>query len=125
MPLLDQVVPAFEVQSDLAHAPTGTETILLVEDDDGIRRLARLILDSLGYHLLEAADGQEALALAQQHTGGIDLLVTDVVMPRLGGRELADRLRLLRPELKILYLSGYSDEAISRHGIPGEGRGFL
>lgn len=125
LPLLEQVVPAFEVQSDLAHAPTGTETILLAEDDEGIRRLARLIFDSLGYRVLEAPNGRDALAAAQQHAGRIDVLVTDVVMPHPGGRELAERLRLVRPEMKILYLSGYSDEAVSRQGIPGDGHGFL
>jgi two-component system cell cycle sensor histidine kinase/response regulator CckA len=125
LPLLDQVVPTFEVQSDLAHAPTGTETILLAEDDEGIRRLAKLILDSLGYQVLEAADGRDALARLERHAGPLDLLITDVIMPNLGGRELADRLRGLRPDVRVLFLSGYSDHAISAHGIPGEGCGFL
>jgi CheY-like chemotaxis protein len=98
---------------------------LVAEDDAGIRKLARLIFESLGYRVLEASDGQEALALAQQHTGPLQLLVTDIIMPRVGGRELAERLRALRPALRILYLSGYSDETLDHQGLPGEGLAFL
>src|SRR5581483_11409605 len=108
----------------LTSAPAGTETLLVAEDDDGIRRLARVVLTSLGYRVLEARDGEDALAVARKQAGTIDLLVTDVVMPRLGGRDLAERLRLLRPAVKILYLSGYSDEALGPRGIP-DGMGFL
>jgi two-component system, cell cycle sensor histidine kinase and response regulator CckA len=95
----------------------GSETILLVEDEDGVRALARHILQDCGYTLLEARDGPEAEQLARQHQGRIDLLVTDVILPRMGGREIAERLAGMQPSMKILFLSGYTDDAVVRHGI--------
>jgi two-component system, cell cycle sensor histidine kinase and response regulator CckA len=95
----------------------GTETILLVEDEEAVRSLASEILRMNGYSVLEAADGEEALLLSGQHAGPIALLLTDVVMPRLSGFELARRLRTLRPGLKVLYMSGHTDIA----DIPPEG----
>jgi two-component system cell cycle sensor histidine kinase/response regulator CckA len=101
------------------HAPYATrkETILLVEDEEILRNLSRIALCKHGYTVLEAAHGAEALAICQNHEGPIDLLVTDVVMPILGGRELADQLALLRPDTKVLYVSGYTDDAIVRNGV--------
>jgi two-component system, cell cycle sensor histidine kinase and response regulator CckA len=97
--------------------PAGSETLLLVEDDDGVRALTRHILRGCGYTVLEAHDGIEAIRLAGEHTGRIDLVVTDVVLPRMGGREVAERLSALRPGIKVLFLSGYTDDAVVRHGI--------
>ncbi len=105
--------------------PRGTETVVLAEDDEGARALARLALQSHGYTVLEAHNGAEAEAAFQQHTGPIHLLVTDVVMPKMSGRELAERLRPLRPNLRVLYLSGYTDDAIIRHGVLEKGMAFL
>jgi CheY-like chemotaxis protein len=118
----------------IPHAPTdpepaatsveprrGTETILLVEDDPAVRGLARAMLVERGYTVLEAASGDEALAIGEARESPIDLLVTDVVMPKMTGPELARRLRSRRPALKTLYISGYSDEAIAGHGSPGSG----
>ncbi len=95
----------------------GTETILLVEDEAGVRRLARRALEDKGYTVLEAADGQQALDLAKHHAGSLHLLVTDVVMPRLGGHAVAEQITPLRPGLKVLYLSGYTTDVTVHQGI--------
>ena len=111
-----------------AAAPTalpavrgGVETVLLVEDEDLVRQLTREILRRNGYRVLEACDGVAALALLQEHAGPIDLLLTDVVMPRMSGHELVEQARPLRPGMRILYVSGYSEEAIARQGQLTEG----
>ncbi|MET0286361.1 MAG: PAS domain S-box protein [Polyangiales bacterium] len=93
------------------------ETILLVEDDDQVRTLARTALRRQGYQVLEAEHGEQALTLCEQHVGNIHLLLTDVVMPRMGGRELAERLAALRPDMKVLYMSGYANDDILTRGI--------
>lgn len=97
--------------------PQGSETILLVEDDVILRTLAERVLVAMEYTVLTAADGQEALRLAGQHPGPIHLLVTDVIMPGMSGRELAERLVAARPQLKVLYMSGYTDNTIMQHGV--------
>jgi two-component system, cell cycle sensor histidine kinase and response regulator CckA len=93
------------------------ETILLVEDDDQVRTLARTALRRQGYQVLEAEHGQQALDLCEQHVGNIHLMLTDVVMPRMGGRELAERVAALRPDTKILFMSGYANDDILTRGI--------
>jgi two-component system, cell cycle sensor histidine kinase and response regulator CckA len=99
----------------------ASETVLLVEDEDLVRQLTREILLRNGYRVLEAADGAEALRLVSQYDGQIDLMVTDVVMPRMSGNELVGHARPLRPDMRVLYVSGYSEEAIARHGQLTEG----
>ncbi len=105
--------------------PGGTETVLLVEDEDSVRALTRHVLAGLGYSVLEAADGDEALRVAGKHKDAIHLLITDVVMPGLGGRQLAERILALHPAANVLYVSGYTDDAIMRHGVLEEQVHFL
>ena len=95
----------------------GTETVLLVEDDHQVRAVARGILERTGYDVLEASDPDDAVTQAGSHTGPIHLLLTDVVMPLVSGPELARRLATTRPEMKVLCMSGYTDDSIVRHGI--------
>jgi CheY-like chemotaxis protein len=97
--------------------PRGSEVVLLAEDEDGVRSLARQVLHGCGYTVLEARDGAEAVRVAGQHQGRLDLLLTDVVMPRLGGRAVAEEVAALHPEAKVLFLSGYTDDAVVRHGV--------
>jgi two-component system, cell cycle sensor histidine kinase and response regulator CckA len=104
---------------------TGTETILLAEDDEMLRPLSKGLLERLGYRVLDAEDASRALALARAHPGPIQLLVADVVMPGASGRELARRLTESRPDTKVLYVSGYTDDAIVHHGMLEAGLNFL
>lgn len=103
----------------------GTETILLVEDEDGVRGLALLILQSNGYKVLTATDGRDVLRVLDKYRDHIDLLVTDVVMPGMDGRDLEETLRLRFPQIKVLFASGYTDDAIVRHGVLHEEVSFL
>ena len=103
----------------------GEGTILLVEDEDMVRRLAKDILVKSGYEVLEASSGKEALSVSERHDGPIHLMVTDVVMPKMSGRELAERIKTSRPEMHVLYMSGYTDDAIVHHGVLDPGIAFL
>jgi PAS domain S-box-containing protein len=105
--------------------PQRAETILLVEDALRVRAVVREILEMNGYNVLEARHGVEALEISERHQAPIHLMVTDVVMPQMSGRELAQRLQPLRPDMKVLYMSGYTDDAIVRHGVLGAGMAFL
>jgi signal transduction histidine kinase/ActR/RegA family two-component response regulator len=108
-----------------AGAPRGTETVLLVEDSDGVRSLARLALERSGYRVLEAGHPHEALQILQDCLEPVHIMVTDVVMPEMSGRELAEKLAPDWPGLKVLFISGYTDDAVVRHGILEEGMPFL
>jgi CheY-like chemotaxis protein len=103
--------------SPAATMRRGNETVLLVEDEPEVRDLAREILEGSGYTVLQACDAQDAVFMAERHGGPIHLLLTDVIMPRQSGRALVERLRPLRPEMQVLYMSGYTNEAIVRHGV--------
>jgi PAS domain S-box-containing protein len=124
-------LPAMPGQAQ-AHEPRpapaiagGCETILLVEDEPAVRALAERVLAEGGYSLLVAADGRDALEVAARHDGAVDLLVTDVVMPGMGGRELAQRLDQLRPETRVLYITGYTEDTVVRHGLLHSGLAYL
>src|SRR5437763_520141 len=105
--------------------PRGTETVLLVEDAAAVRAVTKQVLERQGYTVLEAPGGEAALRLAQRHRGPIHLLLTDVVMPRVTGRELAERLAHVRPDVKVLYTSGYTDDSVVRHRILESGTAYL
>jgi CheY-like chemotaxis protein len=107
------------------HAHAGTETVLLVEDEDPVRALAHEMLESQGYRVLTAAGGADALGVVARHPGAIDLVVTDVVMPRMDGGELVQHLMRARPGLRVLYISGYSDDALVRQGVSDADCAFL
>jgi len=117
LPLVDEHVTGPEAGPGRPEGALGTETILVAEDEEMVRHLARESLMKNGYTVLEAADGGEALLIAQQHQGPIHLLLTDVVMPRMSGKELAEQVVKLRPDTRVLYMSGYTDQAIVHHGI--------
>jgi PAS domain S-box-containing protein len=115
LPRVNDSAPISRLLS-LAPVRRGFETVLLVEDESGVRALARLILEKYGYRVLEARDGLDALGVARSHTEPIHLMVTDMVMPNMSGWELAQQLAPLRPDMKVLYLSGYTDDALVHHG---------
>jgi two-component system, cell cycle sensor histidine kinase and response regulator CckA len=116
LPAVDAPAPrgGREIAEGTLH---GQETMLLVEDEERVRRVAVLVLESHGYRVLESRDGKEGLAAAKAHGGSIDILAADVIMPERDGRQLAEALRRRFPALKILFMSGYTEDAVIRHGI--------
>ena len=103
----------------------GSETVLLVEDEESVRELVRETLKSKGYVVMEAADGVSGMKVAESHKGKIDILITDVVMPGMSGRELAQRITAVRQTIKVLFLSGYTEDAIIHEGVLEPGTAFL
>jgi two-component system, cell cycle sensor histidine kinase and response regulator CckA len=123
--IIHGVASAKTPMAEHVELPRGRETILVVEDDDGLRYLARRALENSGYRLLEAGNPREAVQIAGGYDGPIHLLLSDVVMPESEGAPLIDRLTAVRPGLRVLYMSGYADEAIVHHGVLEEGVPFL
>jgi PAS domain S-box-containing protein len=117
LPSVDDAPSTGKSAHGIKVAPHGTETVLLVEDEDAVRKITKLTLQSLGYTVLEASNGEEAFRVCERHSKPIQLLITDVVMPQMGGRQVAERLSVGRPGIKVLFLSGYTDDAVVRHGI--------
>jgi CheY-like chemotaxis protein len=118
----EAIVP--EASAQVERRPRGTETVLVTEDEDALREAICNYLRNLGYTVLSANSGQQALSIASQQ-GHIDLLITDLVMPKMSGRELSHVLGSLRPDLKTVFMSGYTDDAVLRHGIQEMSAAFL
>lgn len=125
LPCIESHTKESKVRTEDKNLQKGTETVLLVEDEERVRDMTREILQESGYHVLEAKHGQEALFVAEQYPGAIHLMLSDVVMPQMSGRELAERLSPLRKDMKVLYMSGYTDDAIVHHGVLDEGMSFI
>jgi CheY-like chemotaxis protein len=121
LPVTEQVEAPTAAPTTSAHEVTGTETILLVEDEAPVRELAVQILRAHGYRVLAAENGPRALEVSNEYRGSIQLLLTDVVMPQMNGKELAHRLQAMRRDIRVLYISGYSEDVIAHHGIVEEG----
>jgi CheY-like chemotaxis protein len=124
-PIAEGRVSAGKSSRSVKPLAGGTETILLVEDEDAVRSIVRVVLQRAGYTVLEANRGREALRVAAAHPGPIHLLITDVVMPEMGGRQVVAHLTATRPGLKVLYLSGHTDDAVVRHGVSEAKMAFL
>jgi CheY-like chemotaxis protein len=125
LPRAEKAMGGAKGDSRLRAVPRGTETILLVEDEDGVRALVSHVLRGCGYTVLEAGDGEEALRVVAAHTGPVHLLVTDVVMPGLPGPQVAERVVARHSGLRVLFVSGYTDDAVVRHGVRHGSVNFL
>jgi len=125
LPLVEEEPQPAVATASAAPMKGGSETVLLVEDEDMVRKLASELLAEGGYTVLEANGGEAAIHLGKEHTARIDLLITDVVMPKLSGKEVAEQLRAIHPETRVLFMSGYTDEAIVHHGIVDSGIAFI
>jgi PAS domain S-box-containing protein len=125
LPRVEQEFEAIEPGKAPTVSLQGSETLLIVEDEEPVRALVCEILQKNGYTVLEAGHGAEAIQICERHEGSIQLMVTDVVMPGMSGRELAQRLSTLRPDMKVLYVSGYTEDAIVHYGVLDQGTNFL
>ena len=125
LPRLTTADAVHPVTSALGPAPRGLETVLVVEDQDAVRKFASTVLESCGYHVLQASEGHSAIALARSYPETIHVLLTDVVLPLMNGRAVADEIHKTRPEIKVLYTSGYAKETIGSHGMLDAGLTYL
>lgn len=125
LPSVEEKVSASKPLNGAKVVPHGNETILLVEDEDAVRGIIKMALQNLDYTVLEARSGEEAVRIVERHTEPIHLLITDVVMPEMGGRQVAERLKACKEGIKVLFLSGYTDDSVVRHGILQEEVAFL
>lgn len=125
LPRWEEMAPASKATPAAIHDLRGSHTILIVEDEEGVRTLVRFLLKDRGYNVLEASHGEEALRIARQQLDPIHLLLSDVVMPGMGGRSVAEQLIALHPQMHVLYMSGYADDAVVRQGISHHQVNFL
>jgi DNA-binding response OmpR family regulator len=125
LPVVDGPLASLRTVSREAVAPVGSETVLLAEDEEGVRKIARGILELHGYEVLAAENGSAAAQIATERSGDIALLLTDVVLPDFGGRALAERVRARHPDVRVLYMSGYTDDAVTRAGVEAERDAFV
>jgi PAS domain S-box-containing protein len=125
LPRVDEAAQVYQRIPETAEILQGTETVLVLEDDETLRRLSRSVLEMFGYRVLEAANGADALSLCETYEGPIELLATDVVMPGMGGGEAAKRLVELRPEMKVLFMSGYTEDTIFHQGVLDQEANFI
>jgi len=124
LPRVDEIVESEEIEAD-EEALRGPETVLLVEDEDVVRNLSKEILETYGYSVLVAANGSEGLRVGKEFEGHIDLVITDVIMPLMSGREMAEGLKTIRPDTPVLFMSGFTDDAIVHHGVLDENVFFI
>src|ERR1041384_5979566 len=117
LPCVERRAEESDYQESPAIIPRGTETILLVEDEALVRNLAALVLREQGYEVLESSSGEEALRIARYYHGSIHMLLTDVVMPKMSGKELSEQIKLIKPDISVLFASGYTDDAVVHHGV--------
>ncbi len=125
LPRVEKTAKMYKPKARPSTAPGGTETILLVEDEEAVRTMVSRILQNKGYTVLEARHGHEAIDICERYQEPIHLMVTDVIMPQMSGRELAERLAPMLPDMKVLYMSGYPDNTIVQHGVLEPGTAFL
>jgi signal transduction histidine kinase/ActR/RegA family two-component response regulator len=126
LPRVEKAAEMLAQHDEAKLLPRGKETVLLVEDEPAVRELAACVLRESGYQVLEACNGKDGMRMAGEHQDhAIDLLITDVIMPHMGGKELADNIRDQRPKIKVLFISGYTDDALAHHGVLDDGTAFL
>jgi CheY-like chemotaxis protein len=125
LPRAEETIEVAEKPTAIPKSLQGNETILVVEDDDAVRRMTRMFLEINGYIVVEARNAADAIELMECHKGSIEMVLTDVVMPGMKGRELAERLEKLRSGLKVLYMSAYTEDAAINSGILGPGSAFI
>jgi two-component system cell cycle sensor histidine kinase/response regulator CckA len=125
LPLLKQDSKSRVCQGIELNSCRGSETILLVEDEETVRHLAKKVLSNYGYDVLEAQYGEEAIHIVAESAKSIHLIITDVVMPKMSGIKMVEKLQLMLPKVKILYISGYTEETLGQHGVLAENTSFL
>jgi PAS domain S-box-containing protein len=125
LPRVDEIIESDALEGESAQVSRGQETVLLVEDEEVVRNLSREILETYGYSVLVASNGKEGLRIGEEFPGKIDLVITDVIMPLMGGPEMTESFKASRPETRVLFMSGFTDDAIVHHGVLDESVSFL